>query len=84
MNTPTPSTDSAPSNSAGLPPASDDNGSPAAAPQHQPIEQLEAASGEPRYLLAAVRAARRWLPGQELTAAEFAAALEAVKGREVT
>lgn len=60
-----------------------DEGGQPASQERRPIEEFEATSGQPRYLLAAARSARRWLPGQEVTEADFKAALDAVKGREV-
>lgn len=51
--------------------------------ERQPIEALEGASREPSYILAAARAAERWLPGQEITQADFDAAVSRVKGQEV-
>lgn len=53
---------------------------PTVSDERRPIEALEAASGQPAYLLAAARAANRWLPGQELTADQFNEAVKAVKG----
>ena len=56
---------------------------PQPAPERLTIEALESASSVPHYLLAAARAAERWLPGQELTQAEFDRAVHAVQGQEV-
>ncbi|MDV6376371.1 hypothetical protein [Deinococcus arenicola] len=45
-----------------------------------PVEQLAAASAHPAYLIAAATAAQRWLPGQELTTAQFNTAVQEAAG----
>lgn len=80
-NTTTPTTDSAlPNDAPTLPP---EQGEMLEGGERQPLEALEGASQEPGYILAAARAAERWLPGQELTQGEFDAAVKRVKGQEV-
>lgn len=52
----------------------------ASSPKRFTLESLEAKSGHPAYVLAAVRAAKQWLPGQELTQAQFSEAVSATLG----
>ena len=49
--------------------------STASSPERFTLEALEAKSTKPAYILAAARAANRWLPGQELTREAFDDAL---------
>lgn len=49
--------------------------STASTPERFTLEALEAKSRKPAYILAAARAANRWLPGQELTQEAFDEAL---------
>lgn len=52
-------------------------------PHRFPVEKLEAESKEPNYILAAARASRGWLSGQELSRDEFTQAIAHVKGVEI-
>ncbi|THF70501.1 hypothetical protein E7T06_07290 [Deinococcus sp. Arct2-2] len=55
-----------------------DQAVPTAAATHVPFEHLAAEQGVTGWRLPALRASAGWLPGQEVTAEEFTAAVEAL------
>lgn len=55
-----------------------DQAAPSAEPTHFPFEQLAAEQGVTGWRLPSLKASAGWLPGQEVTAEEFAAAVQAL------